>query len=169
MDQVGRTGRRSNVMTSDEILAEYPKLAGTEWQPTSLPDSLYNCVAWALAEDKTRWWEPYYFEEPQYYWPTDCLPRTHPGTVEAYTPAFKVMGFSNCEDGAIEEDFEKIAIYASEGDEFMHVARQLENGHWTSKLDCRDDIQHQTPEGVENEYYGKVVRYMKRPRHNAKS
>lgn len=57
---------------------------------------------------------------------------------------------------------EKIAIF-SIGREFTHVARQLADGRWTSKLGGIKDIAH-TLESLTGGDYGDVVGYMQRPR-----
>ena len=46
---------------------------------------------------------------------------------------FADEGFEVCEEDSIEPGHEKIALYAFVG-RFTHVARQLEDGQWTSKL-----------------------------------
>ena len=64
---------------------------------------------------------------------------------------------------------EKLAIYGDEHG-FTHVARQLENGRWTSKLGEQWDIEHELEAvaGQESAWpayrYGSVVAFMSRPR-----
>ena len=43
------------------------------------------------------------------------------------------------------------------------MARQLENGQWTSKLGNDIDITHPTVEALEDGEYGTAVQYMRRP------
>jgi hypothetical protein len=60
----------------------------------------------------------------------------------------------------LEIEYEKIAIYeGADGPE--HVARQKASGLWTSKMGKGVDIEH-TLEGLEGDFYGKVVKVMKR-------
>lgn len=43
-----------------------------------------------------------------------------------------------------------------------HVARQLDDGKWTSKLGSNEDIIHHTLDGLEGEKYGQVTTIMTR-------
>ena len=95
----------------------------------------------------------------QSYWPRGV---SREETLEAFKEAYGMVGFIPCEDGCAESGYEKIAIY-SKGRETTHAARQLPNGWWTSKLGKLEDIEHQTPGGVEGTYYGSVSVFMKRP------
>lgn len=71
------------------------------------------------------------------------------------------MEYKPCEDGALEDGFEKVAIYALS---FIvtHMARQLASGRWTSKLGELEDIEHASPAELEGQKYGTVVQYMRR-------
>ena len=62
----------------------------------------------------------------------------------------------------LESGREKIAIYAR-GAAPAHVARQLADGKWTSKLGAAVDITH-TLRGLEGPLYGRVVVVMARVR-----
>jgi hypothetical protein len=62
-----------------------------------------------------------------------------------------------------EQGFEKIAIY-TDGDEYMHAARQLEDGKWTSKMGPDEDVEHNEPEDLAGPCYGNVSIFMKRKR-----
>ena len=75
--------------------------------------------------------------------------------------AFESIGYQTCDDGALDEGFEKIALYAL-GMMYTHVARQLIDGRWTSKLGQLEDITHNTPEAIENSDYGEVAQFMRR-------
>lgn len=137
-----------------KLLRFFPGLEACTWEITS-PDQLeYNCVAWAAHEDQ-RWWEPI----TPYYWPPGAA-RNY--TLDAYRSAFQTLGYEPCEDREPENGFEKIAIYALEGNA-EHVARQLPNGFWTSKLGYLHDIEHSALEALEGQDYGTVALVMKRP------
>ena len=61
----------------------------------------------------------------------------------------------------MEDDYEKIAIYASEeGPE--HVARQKASGVWASKMGRRYDMHHPTLEALTGNIMGRVWTIMKR-------
>ncbi len=124
----------------------------------------YNCIGWA-AGSNVQWWWPV----GRYYWPPH-IPREE--TVEAFILAFGTLGYVACGDGSLEDDFEKIAIYAISAGGILsptHAARQRPNGRWTSKLGPSEDIEHTTPENVNCPTYGVPVRYLKRPRKTSAS
>ena len=75
---------------------------------------------------------------------------------------FAGEGFSVCEDDLLEPGFDKIAIYAFVG-KFTHVARQLENGPWTSKIGSLETITHLSVEDLNGGVYGNVHCIMRRP------
>ena len=104
--------------------------------------------------------------DEHHYWPAG-LPRRD--AVDVVMAALATTGYEPCTDGALEDSIEKIALYGVE-DVFMHVARQLPNGRWTSKLGASYDIEHELEVltssanaggGVQ---YGEVVAFMARPR-----
>ncbi|NEP35633.1 MULTISPECIES: hypothetical protein [unclassified Moorena] len=130
------------------IERDYPNLASTNYHITS-------AVAWA-AEDTQRWWWPDPMKES--YWPVN-VPRVE--TLLAFIKAFETLGYVICETPDLEENYQKIAIYMLNGQP-THVARQLLNGKWTSKLGQDEDIEHDTLEGLTGERYGQVAQVMKR-------
>ncbi len=135
----------------------FPKLTKFNYEKTSSETTLYNCVAWAM-DDNSRWWEPA-TGTPGYYWPGGNAV----WTVEGYANVFRMyLGFTDCENGAYEEGFVKIAIYGTPK-EFNHVARLLPSGKWASKLGRDIDIEHDTLEVLEGLEYGSIMRFMKRP------
>ncbi|NEO72041.1 hypothetical protein [Moorena sp. SIO3H5] len=137
------------------IERDYPNLISTNYHVTSADTIDYNCVAWA-AEDTQRWWWPDPMKES--YWPVN-VPRVE--TLLAFIKAFETLGYVICETPDLEENYQKIAIYMLT-DQPTHVARQLLNGKWTSKLGQDEDIEHDTLEGLTGERYGQVAQVMKR-------
>jgi hypothetical protein len=90
-------------------------------------------------------------------------------TVENFISAFSKLGYLPCENSALEKNFEKVAIYVSTKDEIhapkgsvTHMARQLSDGKWTSKLGNDVDISHNTLQAVEGNAYGVVKQILKR-------
>lgn len=67
-----------------------------------------------------------------------------------------------CDDGQPEPGVEKLAIYVDDNDVPQHVARQLPDGNWTSKLGKGEDIQHNSLDSLEGDLYGKVAIFMMR-------
>lgn len=126
---------------------------------TSDPTTAYNCVAWAVCRDDAYIWPSRNYFGWLYSWPIE----TRKLTIECFMAAFETYGYTECQSLCNEHRYEKIAIYADNG-EPTHVARQLFCGKWTSKLGDTDDICHATLEVLEGETYGTVVKCMKRKR-----
>ncbi len=141
---------------------QWPDLSEDCFEHTSETDERYNCVAWAV-NDKRNWWEP--SEEPQHYWPNKA---TLAYTRAAFREAFATRHFEPCADGALVDGYEKIAIYFL-GDDFRHVAKQLADGRWSSKLGNKKDIAHDTLESLAGDFYGEASEFMRRPRAKEKS
>ena len=137
----------------------FPNLAGSGYEITGEPSREYNCIAWAL-EISTQRWD---CNTPNAYWPPS-LPRNN--RVETVMQLFANEGYSVWEDGGIVPGYEKIAIYAFVG-QFTHVARQLEDGRWTSKLGNREAITHPSPANLSGGIYGNVHYIMRRPSSDA--
>jgi len=137
-------------MEADE---DFPRLTTENHRVTSPAMIDYNCIAWA-AGDTERWWEPGVF------WPIESPPDNYGiGILEA---AFKSLGFEACDGEEPEPGFEKNAIYGNNLF-YMHAAKQLPTGKWTSKLGKLEDIEHDTPDVVAGGVYGEVVGIMRRP------
>lgn len=139
-----------------------PNLSDANCAITSPASRAYNCLAWAATNAVLWWWpDPTYM----YFWPPN-VPREV--TVDAFIRAYEAVGFSVCGDGELEEDFEKIALYAKRmpwGDvEPTHAARQLPDGTWTSKLGPCEDVGHRTVADVNGPAYGAPVQFLKRQR-----
>lgn len=127
---------------------------------TSPQDPNYTCVSWAFNDKKKVWWP-----DGDNYWPTDQLPLFP--TIDTFINTFKSMGYDQCGNVMFERGFQKIAIFGKAWDEPTHVARQLPNGLWTSKLGPLVDIEHNLQEDLRNDFflasYGSVRIIMKKP------
>lgn len=147
-----------NEYVCQEIEKQFPKLKSTGYRLTSPDTIVYNCAAYA-AEDEESWWWPDNLEI--HYWPP-TVPREE--TLEAFIQAYESINYEICQDGFLEEGFQKIAIYANSKKIPTHVALQLSNGKWTSKLGPNEDIEHNTLEGLygDSRAYGSVACFMKR-------
>ena len=82
---------------------------------------------------------------------------------------FESQGFERCERVDTEPGFEKIVVFGEE-EYFTHVALQLPNGRWSSKLGNDVVIEHELDDLTRRrspfpQYrYGAVVGVMRRPR-----
>jgi hypothetical protein len=133
----------------------FPQLVGTAYAVTSPATYNYNCIAWAAGVTDGWWWpDPMGVSS----WPAGARREE---TVDAFVEVFQALGFVPAADDTLEPDTEKIALYAI-GIVPKHVARQLSNGRWTSKLGPLEDIEH-TLDGLVGAWYGSVARILKRP------
>ncbi|NET55965.1 MAG: hypothetical protein F6K47_07285 [Symploca sp. SIO2E6] len=126
-----------------------------------IPDTIdYNCVAWAAEEEQVWWWPD---AQNIDYWPPNIVREE---TLAAFVEAYKTLGYGVCESGVLEPGFLKIAIYVNSSNCPTHVARQLSNGGWTSKLGSYEDIEHSTLAGLEGAEpaYGVVACFMAKQR-----
>jgi hypothetical protein len=132
---------------------DFPRLTEQNHRITSPPSLDYNCIAWS-AGDIEHWWQP------GVYWPIAAAGDEYGlGSLEQ---AFLSLGFEDCDDGSLEDDHEKVALYGASLF-YTHAARQLPDGRWTSKLGRSEDIEHDTPDDVAGGIYGEVVQFMRRP------
>lgn len=127
---------------------------------TSPKTMAYNCAAYAFKDETKPWWpiDPKKSDR-YYYWP-DGLPRNN--SVEDFFLAFEREGFEKCETGEHEEGFEKIAIYVNDSNVPKHLARNIGDGRWQSKLGDMQDIHQHTLEAVEIADYGKAKYFMRK-------
>jgi len=134
----------------------FPRLRTTAFEITSPEDSRYNCIAWA-AGDTRRWWWP--GEAPFSFWPSGIEREESVGN---FVAAFATLGYEPTKSGEHDRDYEKVAIFASSEGIPTHMARQLPNGSWTSKLGGLEDITHIVLAGVAGTDYGHVVAFLQR-------
>jgi len=126
------------ISNQQRILRDLPTLARQGYSVTSPCSAKYNCIAWA-AHDQERWWQPVGGMDEDYYWPEGVRADL---SVAAFVEAFESLGFEPCNDTALESGMEKVAIIAGSDGRPRHVARQLADGTWTSKLGPYEDVVH---------------------------
>lgn len=133
----------------------FPNLAADGYEVAGDPTPEFNCIAWALGITDRRW----DCDVPESYWPPAL---TRNSRVDTLMRLFAEQGFSLCGNDLPEPGFDKIAIYAFVG-QFTHVARQLENGLWSSKIGRLETITHPSPASLSGGIYGFVHCIMRRP------
>ena len=139
-------------MTPEELtMSKFPALTPGGFAHTSPKTDTYNCIAWA-AEDDTKWWWP-----EGGYWPAGVQREL---TLEAFQAAYETLGYTACADGALEQGFKKIAIFAT--NQPTHAAIQLADGQWSSKLGRWVDLSHPL-DGLDGTEYGAPAVFMKKP------
>jgi hypothetical protein len=140
--------------------ADFPNLHPGNHRVTGSTNNQFNCIAWA-AGHSAKWWDPNDPEQPEveHFRPAN-VPRDY--KVTSVVMAYESVGFIRCADGSSEDGVEKIGINA-DGEEYLHAARQLDNGTWTSKMGRGVVIQHDAPENLVGPGYGQGTVFMKRP------
>lgn len=140
----------------DWIIQTFPYAVIDPADPISPKDGEYNCIAYA-AGDTTQWWD----DTPWRYWP--------PGVPKDWSLAglhtlFASLGYVPCGDkDQLEPGFEKVVFYTQDNGDFQHAAWQRADGRWKSKLGRGEDVIHDDPFCLSEEY-GWPVACMKRPR-----
>lgn len=126
-------------------------LASAKHQITSEKDDRYNCVAWALHDEK-EWWS----HLSGYKWPAPRSPR-----IDSLVAVFTALGYERCTSADVEQGWEKVALYQKESI-WKHVARQLPSGKWTSKLGPDEDIEHDDLACMCGNSYGELYCVMRK-------
>jgi len=134
----------------------FPNLRPENHKVTSPSSWRYNCIAWSLGDD-ANWWT----SEPGYYWPPRVPKPIH--VLANVIKLYERLGFAVCDTPAVEVGFDRIAWYVAAG-QFAHVARQLADGRWTSKLGEHEDIEHDSLEVLLGGEYEAVACVLKRRR-----
>ena len=137
---------------------EFPGLIIEGYTKTSDESPDYNCIAWAVHDDK-RWWQPLSVYKKATYWPNAPKERT----IAAYVLAFRRCGYKPVKNNNPDHDpaLEKVALYAI-GNTPTHAARQLPDGRWTQKMGPALDLTA-TLTAVEGPKYVRVVRVLAKP------
>lgn len=140
--------------TPAQLSSKWPNLNGN-FEYTSIETKNYNCVAWAVHITHKR---------IQFDYLDDGEPDMEQN-VSRYIEFYIKEGFEVCENDLLENGIEKIVLYCyTDSLEFSHVARQLEDGEWTSKMGDLEDISHRTVDTLVGSFYGKPHIYLKRKR-----
>lgn len=154
----GLSGVRGKAILDSKYIEKFfPNLSKDGYYLTSPATPEYNCIAWAAGDEGVWWWPD---QNGDYYWPTE-IPRAE--TIEAFIKAYARLGYSICNNAELEDGFEKVAIYTDSNKKPTHAARQLNSGHWTSKLGNLEDIEHNTLDSLSGDSYGSVAVILKRP------
>jgi hypothetical protein len=141
-------------MSRHDIELDFPSLIGKEYE-LSDENFDYNCLAYALGDEK-RWWEPPNgFEK---YWPDGFNADTTVATAESI---IRVSGFIVELQPSATPKTHAVAIYA-QGNDWTHFAKFSE-GKWSSKLGEGHDVQDIQLQDLEGLIYGKVLKILARP------
>ncbi|MCL2640542.1 MAG: hypothetical protein FWD53_06840 [Phycisphaerales bacterium] len=139
---------------------DFPALDKYPLTRTSEATRDYNCFAY-VAGDTKRQWACLPILPRGVYWPPGIERKEN--DVWSVIFAYKTLGYDLCDDGKLEANVEKIAIYVDAEDRPLHAAIQRENGEWQSKLGRDIDVSHSL-ESLEGGLYGKAKYFMSRSR-----
>jgi hypothetical protein len=132
--------RENSVSSAPTPTSNYPAWAARDYP------------AWAAPDRGWYWWWPF----ESYRWPLG-FPQDE--TVGAFVKLYAMIDYTPCVDGSLEPGYEKIALYAI-GPAMKHVALQLPNGKWTSKLGKDIEKIEHTLDGLAG--HGTPVQFLRR-------
>lgn len=134
---------------------DLPSLTTGNHTTTSPATTRYNCVAFSIHDDLVSLWP-----DDDNRWP-ETVPRQE--TIRAFELFFLQLKFIrvSLDNTHYEDGYEKVALYADQGVP-QHVARQIGDGRWKSKLGELADIEHRDLAALEGGQYGYVVAIFRR-------
>ncbi|HEX8140689.1 MAG TPA: hypothetical protein VF544_24195 [Pyrinomonadaceae bacterium] len=150
------------LQAAKDLPQEFENLLTGTFEVKSPWTAVYNCIAFAAGEDHRKWWPiPQEYARQDRYWPEGVSRKEE---VKSFIAAFQTLGYEPCESPELEEGIEKVALYVNSKDVPTHMARQLPNGKWISKLGDKQDITHDSLHQVEGKTYGTARQILCRPR-----
>ena len=135
------------------LIEIFPKLSSEDFEIVDEPTRQYNCIAYA-AGDTSQWWWPNGID----YWPPWVSLNNR---MESLKEALAGLGYEPCDDGNVEDEYQKVALYGSQ-ERFEHAAVQMPNGRWRSKMGQGPVIEHRGPESLSGGPYGTPKIYMRK-------
>lgn len=122
-------------------------------------DVLYNCIGFAMGLNNVCVALGHPLGLDWCWWP----PTAHyDENLNSLVEAFEYFGFSVCDNGHIEEGFDKVALYEKDG-KWQHAAIIEDENLYHSKMGVWWDIVHRGGDLFHDEAYGDIYKYMKRP------
>ncbi len=136
-----------------QIKKDYPNLSTANAELASKPDPYYNCAAFVVNVTNKKWW-PGGFDG--YYWPINASNTT----ADIKRTFEELYGWKSCANGNFERRYEKVVIFENNGVP-THLAKQIRDGRWVSKIGRWDDIKH-TLEAVGGGDYGQPAVFLRK-------
>ena len=91
-----------------QLLAKaFPRLSSEGFEIIDEPSDRYNCIAYA-AGDISVWWD----HNEDHYWPPSA---TQSNSIESLKEVFIGLGFEQCAESTLEDDYVKVALYEEQG------------------------------------------------------
>jgi len=135
------------------IEKSFPNSYKEPFEITSSETPDYNCLAWAL-NDNSKWYE----SDDDYFWFNDIARDNLLTTIQKI---FENLGFHQTNFAKYQIDYERIALFSIDNNECSHLARQIDEDKWTSKLGSSYDVNHSI-KSIENGIYGNAVIFLER-------
>jgi hypothetical protein len=140
-------------------------LEGENFVFSSLKKTGYNCIGFALGEEGKDLMMTAFAKRLDLGQVGLSKERLN-HSVKAYAKIFAgFYGFEECNDGSYEAGFDKIVLYEGLDEDheisFSHVAIQVDEKYWKSKLAWCEDVEH-TLDALNGPMYGHPVMFMKR-------
>ncbi len=136
------------------LISAFPNLASEGFEIIDEPSEQYNCIAYATGYTDRRW-DP----NGRDYWPSWA---TETARIESLIEVFTGLGYERCDDSHFGDGYQKVALYEIQG-AAKHVAIQMPNGLWRSKMGKGPVIEHRSPESLSGGMYGEATVFMRRP------
>lgn len=143
----------------DQMIGMCPSLGNDKsFELTSDITPLYNCIGFAMGMNDVcvalgnpagiawNWWPP-----TAHF---DLNPRS-------LVEAFEYFGFIECDNGVVEDDYDKVALYEKNG-QWTHAAIIETDDLYHSKMGIMWDIVHRGGDLFHNDAYGDIFTYVKR-------
>lgn len=142
------------------LIGWFPSLQGdSNFEITSDCTPAYNCIGWALGMNDV--WVG--LDHPSNYswawWPKEVACNEEKSSLISL---FEHFGFELCNSAAVEEDYDKVALFADE-EGWTHAAKVIGENVLHSKIGTAWDIHHSGGNLFASSEYGSIFAYMKRP------
>lgn len=144
----------------DALKYDFPNAGSVE--VVGEPTTQYNCISAAFDDNEKPWWPaPPQGRSPysDFYWPEDAQRDTYGESFDALlVDKAGAVVFSKDEEPPYAKGYQKLALFESDWGEPTHLARQLPNGQWLSKVGRNGLILHSL-ENMEHGTYGDVSKF----------
>lgn len=130
----------------------------TSFLLTSDCTPLYNCIGFAMGMHDVCVALGNPANIPWCWWPPTAHFDMKP---KSLVEAFEYFGFTECIDGKVEVDYDKVALYEKNG-EWTHAAIVETEDLYHSKMGIWWDIVHRSGDLFHDEGYGDIFTFMKR-------
>ncbi|MCQ2351181.1 MAG: hypothetical protein MJ003_04315 [Paludibacteraceae bacterium] len=142
------------------LIGWFPNLKNdSNFKITSDCTPAYNCIGWALGMNDVWVGLDHPTNFSWSWWPSSVPCNSKK---ESLVKLFEYFGFSKCRNSCIEENYDKVALFANSAG-WTHAARVVSNTELHSKIGTAWDIYHSKDNIFTESDYGSIYMYMFRP------